>query len=150
MHFTEVFSEIKKMRQNDLSIKDRNVHAILSSLPSVLLWDRVTFIHNENAVFPYSLIRKVEEWLNAKLEQNIPFVSVHGAFREYQGLCIHKGIPSGYALYSCLKISGEQLLAFPHFPFVYLKKPPISDLNNLIEFCPEEIIKKKSKTGMIY
>jgi len=119
MHFTEVFSEMKKRRHGLSSTNERNVHATLDRLPNVLLWDRGTFIHKKNAVFPYDLIRKVEKWVNAKLEQNIPFVSIHGAFSEFQDLCIHEGIPSEYALYSCLRVSGEQSFAFLHFPFVY-------------------------------
>ena len=140
MHFTEVFSEMKKIRPGLLSINERNVYATLDRLPSILLWDRGTFIHKENAVFPYGLIRKVEKWVNVKLEQNIPFISIHGAFREFQNLCIHEGITSEYALYSCLKISGEQLFAFPHFPFIYLNRGKIERIP--MPLIIEEFIKE--------
>ncbi len=140
MHFAEVFSEMKKIRPGLLSINERNVYATLDRLPSVLLWDRGTFIHKKNAVFPYGLIRKVEKWVNVKLEQNIPFISIHGAFREFQNLCIHEGIPSEYALYSCLKVSGEQLFAFPHFPFIYLNRDEIERIP--MPLIIEEFIKE--------
>ena len=140
MHFTEVFSEMKKIRPGLLSINQRNVYATLDRLPSVLLWDRGTYIHKKNAVFPYGLIRKVEKWVNVKLEQNIPFISIHGAFREFQNLCIHEGIPSEYALYSCLRISGEQLFAFPHFPFIYLNRGKIERIP--MPLIIEEFIKE--------
>jgi hypothetical protein len=119
MHFTKVFSEMKKIRPGLSSINERNVYAALDRLPNVLLWDRGTFIYKKNAVFPYNLIRKVEEWVKEKLKQNIPFVSVHGAFKEFQNRCIQEGIHSEYALYSCLKVSGDRSFAFLHFPFVY-------------------------------
>ena len=140
MHFTEVFSEIKKIKPDDSSIKDRNVYATLDRLPSVLLWDRGTFIHKKNAVFPYGLIRKVEKWVNVKLKQNIPFISIYGPFREFQNLCIHEGIPSEYALYSCLRVSGEQLFAFPHFPFIYLNRSEIERIP--MPLIIEEFIKE--------
>ena len=140
MHFTEVFSEMKKIRPGLLSINERNVYATLDRLPSVLLWDRGTFIHKKNAVFPYGLIRKVEKWVNVKLEQNIPFISIHGAFREFQNLCIHEGIPSEYALYSCLRVSGEHLFAFPHFPFIYLNRGVIERIP--MPLIIEEFIKE--------
>lgn len=140
MHFTEIFSEMKKIRPGLLSIKERNVYATLDRLPSVLLWDRGTFIHKKNTVFPYGLIRKVEKWVNVKLEQNIPFISIHGAFREFQNLCIHERIPSEYALYSCLRVSGEQLFAFPHFPFIYLNRDEIERIP--MPLTIEEFIKE--------
>ncbi len=139
MHFSEVYSEIKKYRTDD-SFSKNNVHATLDRLPSVLLWDRGTFIHKKNAIVPCSLIRKVEKWVNVKLEQNIPFVSVHGAFKEFQNLCIHEGISSEYALYSCLRVSGEHLFAFPHFPFIYLNRGVIERIP--MPLIIEEFIKE--------
>ncbi|MBU4393396.1 MAG: hypothetical protein KJ920_13265, partial [Actinobacteria bacterium] len=140
VHFTEVFSEIKKIKPDDSSIKERNVYAVLDRSTNVLLWDRGTFIHKKNAVFPYNLIRKVEEWIKEKLEQNIPFVSVHGAFKAFQNRCIQEGITSEYALYSCLKVSREQLFAFPNFPFIYLNRDEIERIP--MPLIIEEFIKE--------
>jgi len=125
MHFKEVFSEAKKLRPNDSLLSERNVHAILSLSWSqkFLLWDRGTFLHKENlAAFPYGLIREVEDWILAKLKQDIPFVSVSGAYLAFRDKCVESGITSEYALYSCLKMSGENHFVFAHAPYIYSKK----------------------------
>jgi len=123
MHFKEVFDEAKKLRPEDSLLSERYVHAILSGSQKVLLWERGTFVHKENlAAFPYGLIREIEDWIATKLKQNIPFVSVSGAFLAFKDRCINAGIPSEYALYSCLKMSGDIFFVFEHFPRIYSKK----------------------------
>lgn len=123
MHFKEVFNEAKKLRPEDSLFSERNVHAILSVSQKVLLWERGTFLHKENlAAFPYGLIREVEDWILAKLKQNIPFVSVSGAYLAFRDKCIESGITSEYALYSCLRMSGENHFVFAHAPYIYSKK----------------------------
>ncbi len=122
MHFKEVFDEAKKLRPEDSLLSERYVHAILSGSQKVLLWERGTFLHKENlAAFPYGLIREVEDWIAAKLKQDIPFVSVYGAYLAFRDKCVESGITSEYALYSCLKISGDNFFVFEHFPRIYSK-----------------------------
>lgn len=122
MHFKEVFDEAKKLRPEDSLLSERYVHAILSGSQKVLLWERGTFLHKENlSAFPYGLIREVEDWIAAKLKQDIPFVSVSGAYLAFKDKCIESGITSEYALYSCLKISGDNFFVFEHFPRIYSK-----------------------------
>lgn len=125
MHFKEVFYEVKKLRPADSSLSERNVHAVLSSSRSrkFLLWDRGTFLHKENlAALPCGLIREVEAWIQAKLRQDIPFVSVSGAFQAFKERCTDSGITSEYALYSCLKMSEDNFLVFERFPLIYRKE----------------------------
>lgn len=123
MHFKEVFNEAKKLRPEDSLLSERNVHAILSVSQKFLLWDRGTFLHKENlAAFPYGLIREVEDWILAKLKQDIPFVSVSGAYLAFREKCIESGITSEYALYSCLRMSRENHFVFAHAPYIYSKK----------------------------
>lgn len=128
MHFTEIYEEIKKSRPEDFSIRDRNIHAALDRSRNVLLWDRGTFIHKENAVFSYGLIRQVEKWAEEKLRQAAPFISVHGAFEAFREKCIEAGISSESALYSCLRLSGDQLFFYPHYPYIYLNKGDIQEI----------------------
>lgn len=140
MHFTEIYEEIKKSRPEDFSTRDRNVHAALDRSQNVLLWDRGTFIHKENAIFSYGLIRKVEEWAEEKLRQDVPFISVHGAFEAFKEKCIEAGIPSETALYSCLRLSGDQLFSYPHYPYIYLNTGDIQKIP--ITKAIEEFIKE--------
>jgi len=119
MHYSEIFKELQKYRPDNHSYSEHNIHAYLSLCQRVLLWDRGAFIHEENVVFPYRLIREIEEWIKIKLSQEIPFVAVSGMFSHFKEMCIHAGITSEYALYSCLKVSGNPLYEYPKFPRVY-------------------------------
>ena len=124
MHFTEVYEEIVKLRPDERDITERNVYASLERSPKAILWDNGTFIHIENiASFNYALIRKIENWLYERLiNNNIPFISCYGALLAFRGECIDNGIDNEIALYSCLKMSAELKLAYPHAPYVFLNK----------------------------
>lgn len=128
MHFTEIYEEIKKSRPEYFSISDHNIHAAMDRSQNVLLWDRGTFIHKENVVFSYGLLRQVEKWAEEKLRQDVPFISVHGAFEAFKEKCIEDGIPSESALYSCLRLSGDQLFSYPRYPYIYLNTGDIQKI----------------------
>jgi len=144
MHFNEIYEEIKKYRSSDIYLKAHNLHAALDRSKNALLWDRGTFIHKECAVFPYGLIRKIEEWMKEKLKQDVPFISVHGAFEAFKEKCINAGIPSETALYSCLRISGDQLFSYPHYPYIYLNTGDIQKIT--ITKAIEEFIREAAGT----
>ena len=128
MHFTEIYEEIRASRPTDVSLRDRNIHAALDRSQNVLLWDRGTFILKENAAFHYGIIRQIEKWVEEKLRQAVPFISVHGAFEVFREKCIESGIPSESALYSCLKLSGDQLFLYPHYPYIYFNSGDIQKI----------------------
>lgn len=117
MHFTEIYEHLKKL---GLSVTERSVHASLSRSENVILWDRGTFIHKEYVPFPYGLIRQIEQWIASNLQFDIPFISVNGAFTAFKEHCLAANIPSESALYSCLKLSGDSLFSYPHYPYIYL------------------------------
>ena len=122
MHFSDVFEELKRWRKDLPLHYERNIHAILDRSKNVLLWDRGTFIHRKHAVFPFSLLREIEDWVRTQLEEDIPFISVYGAFKAFKERCLSEGISSEYALYSCLRESADPAFAYPRFPYIYLKK----------------------------
>jgi hypothetical protein len=128
MHFTEIYEEIKTSRPSDISLRARNIHAALDRSHNVLLWDRGTFIHKENAAFHYGIIRQIEKWVEEKLRQAVPFISVHGAFEAFKEECIEAGVPSESALYSCLRLSGDQLFSYPRYPYIYLNTDDIQKI----------------------
>jgi hypothetical protein len=140
MHFTEIFEEIKQYRPADFSLRANNIHAALDRSQNVLLWDRGTFIHKENAAFHYGIIRQIEKWVEEMLRQTVPFISVHGAFEAFKEKCIEAGIPSETALYSCLRLSGDQLFSYPHYPYIYLNTGDIQKIP--ITKAIEEFIKE--------
>jgi hypothetical protein len=142
MHYSEIYDEIKKYRPDDHSISEHNIHAFLTLSQEILLWDRGMYIHKKNAVFPYGLIRKAEEWATNKLNPQIPFVTVFGAFSYLKEGCIEAGIISESALYSCFRISGNPSLAFPKYPRIYRGSDDIQKLP--ITIIIEDFIKEAS------
>ncbi|HEY4700048.1 MAG TPA: sigma factor-like helix-turn-helix DNA-binding protein, partial [Nitrososphaerales archaeon] len=120
MHFTEVYNEILQLRQGDINTTVHNVYATLERSPKAILWDTGTFIHIENIKFNFTLIREIENWLFERLNENIPFISSYGAYLNFTDKCIQSGITNELALYSCLRISNDSKLAYPHAPYVFL------------------------------
>ncbi|MBL0381418.1 MAG: hypothetical protein JKP90_17645 [Desulfofustis sp. PB-SRB1] len=118
-HFSEVASEIRKWRSG---FTDNNTHATLDRAKHLLLWDLGTFVHHDNIVVPLSLIHDVEEWLLEMLDDEVPFVSVNGAFLRFHSRCTRAGFPSDVALYSCLRRSAHPDLVYPRLPCVYRRE----------------------------
>lgn len=118
-HFTEV---AKYMHIWRTGFSERNAHAALDRSKNTLLWDRGTFVHKDNVVIPFSLIHDIESWLLNVLKDDIPFVSVNGAFSHFRTRCERAGFPSEVALYTCLRKPAHPDLMYPRLPFVYLKK----------------------------
>lgn len=120
LHFSEVYQEVRRLLPDDKSITEHNVHSWLGGTNSILLWDRGTFVHRECVIIPSNLIEDVESWLVEKLSNGIPFVSVAGAFAEFENRCRESGITSESALYTCLRRSDNPDLHCPRYPQVYL------------------------------
>ncbi|MDY6952422.1 MAG: hypothetical protein SWE60_12990 [Thermodesulfobacteriota bacterium] len=118
-HFTEISKRVREWRPG---FSERNTHASLDRTKNALLWDRGTFVHKDNVIIPLSLIHDVERWLMKVLGEDVPFVSVYGAFSEFRSRCERAGFPSEVALYTSLRQSGNPRLTYPRLPWVYLKK----------------------------
>ena len=118
-HFSEIAEHASKWRPDLLA---RNVHATLNRSNNALLWDRGTFVHKDNVVVPISLIHDVERWLLDVLTEDVPLVSIYGAFLHFRTRCEAAGFSSEIALYTCLRQSAHPELVYPHVPYVYLKK----------------------------
>lgn len=118
-HFSKIAEYASKWRPG---ISERNVHAALDRSDNALLWDLGTFVHKDNVVLPFSLIHDVERWLLEMLKEDLPFVSVNGAFLQFHTRCEQAAFPSEVALYTCLRQSSHPELVYPRLPCVYLKK----------------------------
>lgn len=118
-HFSEITEQVGKWRPG---ISEHNVYATLERSKNALLWDHGTFIHKDNVVIPFSLIHDVEHWLLEMLTEDVPFVSINGAFLHFQARCERVAFPSEVALYTCLRLSAHPELLLPRFPCVYLKE----------------------------
>lgn len=110
---------VKKLRPGLSSL---NTHATLDRSKKALLWDRGTFVHQDDVVIPLSLIHDVERWLLRALREDVPFVSVNGAFLHFHSRCEKVGFPSEVALYTCLRRSAHPELVYPQLPHVYRKQ----------------------------
>ncbi len=130
-HFTEV-AKYTHIWRNDFS--ERNAHAALDRSKNALLWDRGTFVHKDNVVIPFSLIHDVETWLLNVLKEDVPFVSVNGAFSHFRTRCERAAFPSEVALYTCLRAAAHPQLAYPRLPFIYMKKRFTQRIPVLIAF----------------
>lgn len=118
-HYSEIADYVWKWRA---TLSERNIHAALTRCDNALLWDRGTFVHKEKIVLPFSLVHDVEKWFLEKLCDDVPFVSVNGAFQRFRNRCERAGMISDVALYSCLRQSAHPRLLYPKLPFVYLRK----------------------------
>jgi len=118
MHFTEIADKLREAKRNDFL--PRNIHAALDRSNAAILWGRGTFIHSQHIPFSYGLIKKIEKWIEERLKQHIPLVSVYGAFKAFHQECLNAGIPNEVALYSCLRISADPKFVYPDYPNIYL------------------------------
>lgn len=119
-HYREVGSEVRKWR---CDFTDMQAHTYLSSCENALLWDRGTFVHRRSIEPPLSLIHDVEEWLsNVLADEELPFVSVLGAFSNFESRCRRAGITSEIALYTCLRMSASRSLVYPRIPTIYRRE----------------------------
>ena len=118
-HFTRISEEIAKWRPG---LSARNTHATLDRSKNALLWDLGTFVHQDNVVIPLSLIHDVERWLLRVLREDVPFVSINGAFLHFHSRSERAGFPSEVALYTCLRRSAHPEFVYPRLPCVYRKQ----------------------------
>ena len=119
MHFSEVYNELKDSLTDNNTFTKRNVHLWLSKSENILHWDRGTFVYRKYIIMPSELVADVEFWLIEKLERNVPFVSVAGAYQEFENRCQQFGIISESALYTCLRQSANPRLIYPRYPQIY-------------------------------
>jgi len=121
LHFKAICKIYNEFRQDKPSL-ERNIHASLSRTPNVILWGRGIFVHKNWTYFPYELIRKIEDEVYRKLDRGLAATSSFALFTDYQSQLILQGIPNEIALYSVLKISDDQRLAYPHQPYIVLRE----------------------------
>jgi hypothetical protein len=138
MHFTEIADELREAKRNDFLL--RNLHASLDRSNVAILWGRGTFIHSQHITFSYKLITEIEKWINDRLRQNIPLVSVNGAFKAFKQECLNAEIPNEVALYSCLRMSADPKLNCPYYPYIFLSEGSLtfSSLSVIEKFIHDE------------
>jgi len=118
MHFSEVCEQARKLVHDDACVNEHNVYSWIGNSANLLLWDRGTYIHRDLVAIPGELIGEIESWLLDKLESGVPLVSVAGAYCLFGQRLSAAGIPSESALYSCLRVSENDALAYPRYPYV--------------------------------
>jgi len=119
MHFKEVHAEANKDRPIHGQLSDRSIYGNLERSLSLLLWGPGTFIHRELVTVPESLISEIENNVILRLKShNVPYISITGIFEEYKSLLLAKNIPNAHALYSCMRITNNQALDCPDYPYV--------------------------------
>jgi len=117
MHFTEVQAEVNKDRPVHGQLSERNIYGYIARSSDLLLWDRGTYIHRDYFSIPYDLIAKIENEIVFRLQDDIPYLSVSGIFDFHKDELIENGVPTESALYTCLKESNNNQLAYPDYPY---------------------------------
>ncbi len=120
MHYSEVYAEICKKRQ-DYSISEHNIHARIRTIPNIFLWDRGTFIHRNYVNISPDLICNIELDIIERLKLDVPYISVSGVYAAFKQPLSSYAIPSESALYSCLRDNSNPELYFPEYPYIMLK-----------------------------
>ena len=141
MHFTEIYQKIRELRPDDETLSERYVHACMSNSPTLLLWDRGTFIHRSHVVVPYGLIHEIENYILGRLNTDVPFISVSGVFMSFKERLLEYGVPTESALYSCLRESGNTMLAYPEYPYVMLEESGLQRLP--LPFVLEQFVRNQ-------
>lgn len=120
MHFAEVTDELRRLRGE--AITERGIHGALARSADVVLWDRGTYIHADHIKAPEQLLAEIEQWLVDELRKGTPCLSVAGVFGVFETRCREADVTSESALYGCLRKSSNSALAFPHYPYIYLRR----------------------------
>jgi len=123
-----IYKEIDKVVKaaesvGKLSLEGRNKRGLIGLIlksDNIFLWDWGKYIHKDNIKINKDDVKKINRWIKRKLNE-VPKVSVWGAFRQFQDECLKNGIYNEHALYSCMKILYENEYAFMKAPYVYDK-----------------------------
>ena len=120
MHHTAVTAELRR-RLPGRRVNGRQIHTYLTQSKSALLWDRGTFIHKKHVSPSRRLVREIVQWISRELRNGIPCMSVSRAFQAYSQQCRSAGMASETALFSCLKMTDGETLAYPRYPYIQLR-----------------------------
>ncbi|EKD55842.1 MAG: hypothetical protein ACD_59C00024G0007 [uncultured bacterium] len=122
LHFKEALDIINDKRPINEQFSERNFRGYIERVENLLLWDRGQYIHKNNIRIPFELINKIEIDLIQRLSENIPLISIYGIFEFYMSDLKEKNILSPIALYSCLKLLNNKVLAYLQYPYVTTRK----------------------------
>ena len=119
VHFSELAGELQKAGRD---MSERNIHACLCQRSEVaLLWDAGTYVHLKHVRIPFNLIHVIEQDAIVRLKNGLPLLSVNGVFVQYETELRKEEVPTDRALYSCLKVSGNPILAYTRYPYITLE-----------------------------
>ena len=125
------------MHENEQAISAEKVSAIVSertgkhisknhvlstlSRPefNCLLWDTSTYILRDYAPYPEELLKNITASLPGLFaDRNIPILGVNGIYDMYSSELIAEGIAHPQALYSLLRIIGDEHLLLKEYPWI--------------------------------
>lgn len=119
MHFKEVHIEVNKERTAHAQLSDRSIYGNLERSSALLLWGPGTFIHKDFISLPIPLLSEIENDIISRLNtQNIPYLCITGIFEVYKTKLLAQKVPNANALYSCMRITNNNLLDCPDYPYV--------------------------------
>ncbi len=120
MRIEEVCEQAKRLLPNDPRVTLPSVRTWVETSPKLFAWDRGVYIHRSLIEIPDELIAEIECRLQRKLAAGLPVVSVAGIYEKFSKELSESSIPSYSALYSCLRISNNDNLHYPRYPYVVL------------------------------
>lgn len=110
----------------------------IERIDGIILWDWGFYIHMDNIDVDDKVLEMVDLWLSNKLSQdNIPRVSLWGAFNQHEKDCRDSGILNEHALYSLMKMKYMDKYSFLKDPHVYRKScdDRIDGRELVIKYC---------------
>ena len=123
MHFKEVHIEVNKGRSVHAQLSDRSIYGNLERSSALLLWGPATFIHKNFISLPIQLLSEIENDIISRLNtQNIPYLCITGIFEVYKKNLLAQNVPNANALYSCMRITNNNFLYCPDYPYVLNRK----------------------------
>ncbi|QWV91825.1 hypothetical protein KP004_11335 [Geomonas oryzisoli] len=144
IHFKKVQRRLSLMVPDEPA-SPQLVYYWLSHLPGAVLWGRGIFKHRDLLQIPHELVNEIQRDVIERLcSDEIPFLCMSGKiFEHYAPQLLTKGVPTPFALYSCMRIVGSDTLSFEKYPFVSMKdapRPRPSILSVLEQFLFQRVV----------
>lgn len=121
MHLRDIHAGFEGESVNSKDVRNCLL-SLLRSEPDIVRWGHGTYIHKDNAKIPVDLIKKLERVALYLLSHETENIQVEDLYKTYAKRCAEKGLPSGVALYTCMKLLGHPKLSYPKYPRICLKK----------------------------
>jgi hypothetical protein len=115
MHVTQIQAETNNWLGDG---QHANARGLVDLSENILLWGVGTYVHKDSVRLPHSLLDEMSNWIDKRLEVDIPYISVAGVFAQFKERCIAGGIPNRSALYGALCLLYRHRFNLQEYPYI--------------------------------